>query len=307
MASKAAEAATAIPMFGGLPDLDGEEMPLDMGGDTPGGVPKEDDRPRGVDLSDRRKLICLIGEGNRGKTTLARLILEWRAMAGLPTLAAALDPRNRTLAHFFAGVVQPGSQDPATRRFVPTFEPGKIAKWLEDALLHLIRDPQDAVFDFGGGDPSLMTVLGSVPDAVEQLEKAGVSVVALYCLGPREADLTALHALEARGFRPRATALVRNEAVALPHVEREVAFARVVRHSAYQAAVRRGAMELWLPRLHEAAGEIEAKRLHFTQARDGISPEGRTVAPLGPFNRSRVRVFLDRAAWEMDPIKTWLR
>jgi hypothetical protein len=54
------------------------------------------------------------------------------------------------------------------------------------------------------------------------------------------------------------------------------------------------------------AQEIEAKRLGFLPARDAVSPEGRTVAPLGPFDRSRVRHWLVTMAAEMAPIMTWL-
>jgi hypothetical protein len=60
----------------------------------------------------------------------------------------------------------------------------------------------------------------------------------------------------------------------------------------------------WLDRA--VVGDIEAKRVSFVQARDAVSPEGRTVAPLGPFNRARVRLWLDGMAAEMAPIRTWL-
>jgi hypothetical protein len=78
-------------------------------------------------------------------------------------------------------------------------------------------------------------------------------------------------------------------------------------HSAYRAAVARGATEVWMPRLDPAvAQEIEAKRIGFIQARDGISPVGRKVASLGPFDRSRVRRWLEIMAAEMTPIASWL-
>jgi hypothetical protein len=89
--------------------------------------------------------------------------------------------------------------------------------------------------------------------------------------------------------------------------DREDAFARVRRHKTYRAAIERGAVEVWMPRLEAAvAEEIEAKRISFTQARDATSPEGRTVAPLGPFDRLRVRHWLDTMAQELAPIATWL-
>jgi hypothetical protein len=52
--------------------------------------------------------------------------------------------------------------------------------------------------------------------------------------------------------------------------------------------------------------EIEAKRLSFMQARDGLQPEGRKVAPLGPFDRSRVRHWLTLMEAGLNPIMSWL-
>ena len=109
------------------------------------------------------------------------------------------------------------------------------------------------------------------------------------------------------GFSPAATVLVRNEGLGELLTHRDEAFARVVRHSAYREAVERGAVEVWMPRMEAAiAQEIEAKRVNFGQARDGLSPEGRKVAPLGPFDRLRVRRWLETMAVEMKPISSWL-
>ena len=114
-------------------------------------------------------------------------------------------------------------------------------------------------------------------------------------------------AYQVLGFKPTATVLVRNEGLADPMADREDAFARVLRHSAYKLAVARGAVEVWMPRLDAVvAQEIEAKRLGFLPARDAVSPEGRTVAPLGPFDRSRVRHWLVTMAAEMVPLMSWL-
>lgn len=75
----------------------------------------------------------------------------------------------------------------------------------------------------------------------------------------------------------------------------------------YRAAVARGAVPLWMPMLEPAvAAEIEAKRLHFSEARDGIVPEGRKVTPLGTFDRSRVRRWLEAMNAEFEAIRSWL-
>ena len=60
-----------------------------------------------------------------------------------------------------------------------------------------------------------------------------------------------------------------------------------------------------MPRLIPA-NEIEVRRILFAQARDGQAPEGREVVPLGPFDRARVRHWLDAMAREFQPIASWI-
>ncbi len=164
-----------------------------------------------------------------------------------------------------------------------------------------------AMVDLGGGDTALHKLLTAVPDLAEVLERAGVAPVAVYTLGPRVDDLAALASFEALGFKPAATVLVRNEGLADAMTLREDAFARIMRHSAYRATVARGAVEVWMPRLDPAVvQELEAKRLSFIQARDAIQLEARKVAPLGPFDRSRVRSWLQAMEAELGPIMSWL-
>jgi hypothetical protein len=57
-------------------------------------------------------------------------------------------------------------------------------------------------------------------------------------------------------------------------------FRRIMQHSAYRAAIDRGAIQLWMPRLF-VAKKIDERRITFKEARDGIVPEGRKVVPLG--------------------------
>lgn len=252
--------------------------------------------PKAVDLTGRAKAWFAIGPGRSGKTTLLRHLAERLAEGESEALFAALDPQNRSLAGFLDDVQEP-----------PTNDAAAVAKWLERLLRHLMATQQSALLDLGGGDTSLGRLLADVPDLADAMEEAGVSPVAIYTLGPRVDDLASLASFEARGFQPRATALVLNQGLADPTVAREDAFARVLRHSAFKAAVARGAVPLWMPRLEPSvAAEIEAKRLHFTDARDGVAPEGREVAPLGPFDRSRVRKWLDAMEAELAPIRTWL-
>jgi len=136
---------------------------------------------------------------------------------------------------------------------------------------------------------------------------AGVEPVAVYALAPRQDDLAVLEAMEAAGFKPKATLLLLNEGRVDSTLSREEAFARTLRHSAFRSAISRGAVPLWMPRLEpEVAQEIEGKRLQFGAARDGLVPAGAKFAPLGGFERSMVKRWLEKMDREFAPIMSWL-
>ncbi len=249
-----------------------------------------------LDLTGKAKIWFVVGAGRTGKTTLIRWAADVVVSQGGNAIYAAADPQNRSLVNYIDNVAQP-----------PTNDATATSRWLEALLRHAMEEKASAMVDLGGGDTSLHKLLSTVPDLASALDDAGVAPVAVYTVGPRVDDLAALASFEAMGFQPAATVLVRNEGLADPLGDREDGFARVLRHSAYRAAVERGSVEIWMPRLDAAvAQEIEAKRLSFAQARDALSPEGRKVASLGPFDRSRVRTWLTAMAADMAPIMSWL-
>jgi hypothetical protein len=250
-----------------------------------------------VDLGDMARVWLLIGSGNRGKTSLAKWLAEQVANRGVEAIAAAADPQKRSLMHYLDGVYQPETNDAAS-----------TTRWLERLLRHCMATRSSAYVDLGGGDTSLGRLLDRMPDLVTQMEAAGVTPVAVHVIGPRIDDLSYLGAFEQRGFQPHATAIIRNEGVVTdPTMTREEAFAHVHRHSAYKAAVARGAVPLWMPRMDPAVmAKLESKLLNFTAARDGIMPEGRQVVPLDTWDRSTVAHWLQGMSEAMAPIMGWL-
>jgi hypothetical protein len=87
------------------------------------------------------------------------------------------------------------------------------------------------------------------------------------------------------GFRPAATAIVLNEAMAEIGDPPMHAFTRILRHSVFLAAVKRGAVPNWMPRLLPAQ-QVEIRRPRFRDAaaretgrargrETGRSPSGR--------------------------------
>jgi hypothetical protein len=243
------------------------------------------------DLSDFVKLWQLIGEGNTGKTFLARYLIEKIIDAGKAgaTVVAALAPGNRNLTAFAPGTMQPPSADPAA-----------TAEWAGKRLKAMQKGRYNGVWDFGGGDQSQRIMIEAQPDMAERAEEEGMSIVAAYTLGPRVDDLIFLKTCERIGFRPRATALILN----LGLVDSPAAFNDVRRQPEYKAALDRGAVELWLPALPEKiALEIERARALFRQARDGEAPAGKRAAVLSLTERAKVREWLGVIDAELSAIE----
>lgn len=245
---------------------------------------------RGVDLGGRPAVWFLIGPNYSGKTTFARWATDRMFAADRTALLAALDPLHRTLADFFEGVEQPASADP-----------GLTPGWLRSLVEHLMRERLPAIVDMGGGDTCLARLIADLPDLAETMQEAGVAPVAAYFLGPRVDDLSSLATFEASGFRPRASLVVLNTARVDAGLDPAEAFAPIRRHSAFRAAMARGAALVEMPRLDppELALEIERKRLGFGAARDG---EG----GLGPLDRAGVRAWMARMEDAFAPVEAWL-
>jgi hypothetical protein len=171
-----------------------------------------------------------------------------------------------------------------------TSDPNQTQRFLRDVLGYLTGNSQSGLLDFGGGDVSLAKLIDLMPTMADDMIAAGVHPVAVYCLSSRVDDLTPLQTMEELGFRPEATMLVLNEGRVDSSQTREEAFARILRHSDVRAAIARGAVPVWMPRLEpDVAAMIEARRLTFGMARDGLVPAGAKFAPIGGFERSMVR------------------
>jgi len=282
MPTKAKE--NVVRLFG---DDEAPEAAIDISHLTRPQAASEAPGSQGVDLSGKPKALLAIGMGSTGKTTLLRWVCERSLMqgAGDDLTLASVDPISRELAAYFPSTMAPKTADPAA-----------IVRWLEQLIAALMENRRSAAIDFGGGDTSLTRLVGEMPDLVTMMEDAGVAPVAIYMLSPRSSDLTPLAALEAVGFQPRATALVLNEGRADTSREREQEFAHIRRHSAYRAALARGAVEVWMPRLF-AAKAIEDRRMAFRAAVDG---------GVGMFDRSRTRAWLASMETAFAPISSWL-
>jgi hypothetical protein len=83
-------------------------------------------------------------------------------------------------------------------------------------------------------------------------------------------------------------------------LSRQQAFMRVVRNRVLLDQLGSGAINLWMPRLH-AADAVESRRSSFAAARDG-----QTTPPLGIFDRSRVKSWLEAMDRQFLGVKSWM-
>lgn len=246
-------------------------------------------------LSTAAKIWELMAPGGAGKTTLARYLAGNVLERGLQdqTVLAALDPGSRALAQYFPNVMQP-----------PSADANATAVWLQEILKFCAKNRVNGILDFGGGDRSKLRLLELASSIAEIMERDGAALIAAYVLSPRIDDIAPLQTFEAKGFRPRATALILN----LGRAESPAAFDAIRRQPAYRAARDRGAVELWMPKLEpeSLALEIELGRIHFHDARDGTVHEGQGHPDISLIERIMVREWLERMDEAFASVRTWL-
>ena len=234
-----------------------------------------------VDLTGKPRVVMTFGAGRSGKSTLLRWVVE-RALdrdGETGAVLATADTLRPTLQRFFPGAIVPKQPD-----------------GLERLISRLVELKRTAAIDFGA-DASLVPLLTQVPDLQQMMLDHGVEPVALYLLSPRSADLTVLMAMEAARFQPTATALILNMGTMVGQ-DPEAEFGQLRRHSVYKAAIERGAVEIWLPRLF-AAKAVEDRGIRFRQA--VAADSGMSL-----FDRSRVASWLNAMDAACAPIASWL-
>jgi hypothetical protein len=234
-----------------------------------------------VDLGDRAKAWFLVGRGRTGKTFLARWLAERAENLGAQVAIAACDPVNRSLRRFVSGCAEPPSADPAG-----------IKDWLADFLAFVGTERCNAVIDLGGGDTALAALLAETPDLAEVMAGSGVEPVACHVLGSDPSDLAPMGAVEALGFKPRATVLMLNQAHGQPDK-----FGPILTHPVYRTVLDRGAVRVWMPMMTAAAArQVDDENLHFNDV----------ARKLGPFAQSSVRTWLRRMDEAFAPISSWI-
>ncbi|MCB8883937.1 hypothetical protein ACELLULO517_27065 [Acidisoma cellulosilytica] len=242
----------------------------------------------GIDLAGKPKIVFAAGRGKTGKTTLLRWMTETALDQGSSVVLADIDPTNSSFASYFEGVEQPEIDDPAG-----------VRRWLLDLIEDCIASKQSAIIDLGGGDTTLRSLAGDLPNFAGEIEKGGLSPVIFYLAGNQPEDLLPARTLIDRGFSPQAQAIVFNETAIATGLTREQTFARVAASPDYRMLTKR-AISLWMPRLFPMEA-LEARHCHFLDARD------RTVTPqLGLFESAGVRAWLDAMNARFAGVSSWI-
>jgi hypothetical protein len=86
-----------------------------------------------IDLTGQPKIMFVAGLGATGKTTWVRWAVDEILGRGSQARLAAIDPENRELPDYFAGVIEP-----------PTHDPARIAQWLKNLVDVSLREKTSA-------------------------------------------------------------------------------------------------------------------------------------------------------------------
>ncbi|HVB89636.1 MAG TPA: hypothetical protein VND97_05495 [Beijerinckiaceae bacterium] len=238
------------------------------------------------------KLFLPVGRGSRGKTFLARWLIDRAQMLGREIVVADADRTNPSLAGYLNGVLTPPSADENDMR-----------DWFRALCEQQIVERFNLLIDLGGGD-LLLKQLARRIGLLPFLKANGVDAVAIHLIGPERDDLAYLRDLETDGLvAPEATILVLNESLAPRNLSIKAAFQPVFEHPIFKAALNRGARLVWMPRL-DVAHEINARRLPFTAAEAGAATE--ELPPLGPWNRQLIAMWLRAMEHNFAPVASWL-
>jgi len=270
----------------------GPEMEL-IGAGGPATTPASPAPLTGIDLSGRHKIIFWVGRGKTGKTTGIRWLAENALAKGAKLVMADLDTTNDTFSRYIDNVARPPEAS----------DPALSLKWLDRLLQYSLRQQVSALVDLGGGDTTLRRLAVELPDLVALFEAEGFAVVLFHTVGPQEEDLSPLATLQGLGFKPTSSAIILNEAMMDVGETRDTAFGRILRHSVFRKALGDGAVPIFMPRLF-AAQPVEIRRLKFHDAVEGKT--GRADTPLGPFDRARVRIWLETMGANFAGISSWL-
>jgi hypothetical protein len=241
-------------------------------------------------IGDQPRLIIAAGRGKVGKSVTLRYAIERCIQRGGTPVIADADRTNQTIAAFFPGAIKP-----------PSAEDDDVNDWLNALLDRQIAERTTAYLDLGGGDLTLKKWAREL-DLAAFVSGYGITPVLLHLLGSDVDDLAYLRDLETV-FAPPHTAIILNEGMVPSGRSAAAAFAPVVSHPVFTAAVARGAVVTKIPRLGPMQ-LVDRRRQSFQDAADGKDKPGHDV--MGPTMRQMVAMWLRDVDQSTQGISSWI-
>lgn len=236
------------------------------------------------------KMILPLGRGRIGKSFWSRWLIDRTRSQGRTLVIADADRRNPCLTPYFDGVLTPSGDDELSS-----------LDWFSAISSRQIEEQSSALVDLGP-DAFPLTAVDSL--LVPFLEDVGIQRVAVHLIGPHRDDLAFLRDLEAGGlFAPEATIIVLNKGLVASNRDPERAFQSVLSHQTFKAAIKRGAVPVWMPWL-EPASEVEDNYLSLSEAEAGGSTAD--LPPLGFFSTERIAIWRSAMESAFAPVMPWL-
>ncbi|GEM16993.1 hypothetical protein NBRC3293_1490 [Gluconobacter oxydans NBRC 3293] len=160
-----------------------------------------------------------------------------------------------------------------------------MGAWFEAEIERASTTAQSLIVDFGGGDQTIKKMSREL-SLVESIQEAGLTPVALYCIGGDPDDLGALYSLY-DAFAPPATLIVFSRFALPSHIDAVSWLETAVsQHEPFQAILNAGAELVPVPTL-SCAHRLSERRLKFFDALSGAGSN-----PLGVFDRQRVQTWM---------------
>lgn len=257
-----------------------------------------------VDTVPAEKVVLAVarGRGRVGKTTLLRWLVDRTRGRGHLVTAADGDRNNQTLSGLFVPGHPNKADPPGGTRRPSSADDDDMRDWLTNVLEEMAEHRVSTVLDVGGGDP-FVGRYGQELDLESFCSSVGITPLSLIVLGPDEADLQHVTAIEtSRSFLVPQTVLVLNEALVSPGKSAANAFGPMMELKAFRAIVDGGAKPVIMPRLGCMSDVAGWSR--FTEAAAGLPGHGGTS--LGPVRRQMVTTWLRNMEQAFAPVVGWL-
>ena len=249
-----------------------------------------------LDLSDKIKVIFINGRGNTGKTVFLRLNGEIHLSNSNNFVLAACDIGSRAARRYFGGIMTPETNDLK-----------EISEFIKDAILDAAETRRTFLIDMGAAGETAILRLNPRGELIELCQELGVTPVFIHMIGTSVDDVSVLNSFEQNGLCPPATALIFNEMNVGVGTHRDTAFGLVRAQTCVRRAIERGAAVLRFPALDREIGtEVEARELLYGDAGAGKVGKYAELGPLGPFDRSSVRIWHREVLRQLSPIGNWL-